>query len=260
MSNEAVHNATVSRDEQKILVARTAIDDLIAGGIIHSGMKIGLGTGSTAMPAVSRLAEHLKNGDITDIRAVATSFQTTIACEELEIPVFSMNAREIGGHLDLAIDGADEISPEKHLIKGGGAALLREKIVAYNADHFVVVADESKAVPDLATRFPLPVEVVSEARTSVTAALAALGASVTLRLAVKKAGPVITDNGNLILDCLWPALNSGAPHDTAGKTPIDPACLENEINKIAGVVENGFFTRNIPTVYIAHADGSIEKR
>lgn len=246
-------NNPVSQNEQKKLVARQAIDDLVAGGLIFSGMKIGLGTGSTAMPAVTRLAELIKEGKLSGIRAVATSFQTTIACEELGIPVFSMNAREIGGRLDLAIDGADEISPDRHLIKGGGAALLLEKIVAYNSARFVIIADGSKAVPSLGTGFALPVEVIAEARVSVTAALTALGAAVVLRQGVRKAGPVITDNGNLIVDCLWKA---GAD----GKSPINPADMEVKINAIVGVVENGFFTRNSPIVYIAHADGSVEKR
>jgi len=246
-------NNAVSQNEQKKLVARHAVDDLVAGGLIFSGMKIGLGTGSTAMPAVTRLSELIKEGKLSGIRAVATSFQTTIACEELGIPVFSMNAREIGGRLDLAIDGADEISPDRHLIKGGGAALLLEKIVAYNSARFVIIADGSKAVPSLGTGFALPVEVIAEARVSVTAALSALGAAVTLRQGVRKAGPVITDNGNLIVDCLWKA---GAD----GKSPIKPADMEVKINAIVGVVENGFFTRNSPTVYIAHSDGSVEKQ
>lgn len=248
-----MQNNGISRDEQKTLAARTAVDDLVKRGELRSGMKLGLGTGSTAMPAVSRIAELLKEGTLSGIRAVATSFQTTIACENLGIPVYSMNSREIEGKLDLAIDGADEISPEKHLIKGGGAALLLEKIVAYNSDRFVVVADESKTVPHLGTRFALPVEVVAEARTSVTAALESLGAKVTLREGVRKAGPVVTDNGNLILDCLWTA-------DAAGGSPADPVELEARIDGIVGVVENGFFTRKVPTVYVAHADGTVERR
>lgn len=243
-------NETLSRDEQKVRAARNAIEDLYKRSLIRSGMKIGLGTGSTAMPAVARLAELIRDEGLTGIRAVATSFQTTIACEGLGIPVFSMNSREIGGRLDLAIDGADEISPAKHLIKGGGAALLLEKIVAYNADAFVIVADESKAVDSLGTGFPVPVEVIPEARVPVMAAIAALGGTAVLREGVRKAGPVITDNGNLILDCLW-GKTGGAP---------DPVELERKINAIVGVVDNGLFTARVPTVYIAHADGSIERR
>ena len=236
----------ISQAEQKALVGKVAIDSLIEKGLIFSGMKIGLGTGSTAMPAVSRLAERIKDGTLKDIKAVATSFQTSIACEELGIPVFSMNAKEIGGKLDLAIDGADEINPDKQLIKGGGAALLLEKIVAYNAKTFVIVADSSKTVPSIGTKFALPVEIIAEARTSVFAALQNLGASCTLRQGVKKAGPVIKDNGNLIADIVW-------------QTPPDAAKMESEINKIVGVVENGFFTANKPIVYVAQADGTVKE-
>jgi len=243
----------ISQTEQKKLAAQFAIDDLVELGLIFSGMKIGLGTGSTAMPAVTRLAEHIREGRLSGIRAVATSFQTTIACEELGIPVFSMNSREIGGSLDLAIDGADEVSPSKNLIKGGGAALLLEKIIAYNSKIFVIVADESKAVSSLGIKFPLPVEIIAEARVSAVAALSSLGATATLREGVRKAGPVITDNGNLIVDCLWAAKEDGS-------SPVDPAAMERAIDDIVGVVENGFFTRNKPMVYVAHADGSVEKR
>ena len=238
--------------EEKERAARFAVDDLIGRGAIFSGMKIGLGTGSTAMPAVRRLAERIAEGAVSGIRAVATSFQTTIECERLGIPVFSMNSKEIGGRLDLAIDGADAISPKKHLIKGGGAALLLEKIVAYNSAVFVIVADSSKEAPHLGTAFPLPVEVVPEARVSASKSLAALGAKPVLREGVKKAGPVITDNGNLILDCLWEA----TPEE---KSPIDPAEMEAAIGLIPGVVENGFFTKNIPTVYIAARDGGVRR-
>lgn len=242
-------NNAMTVEDQKKLVAIHALDDLVAQKILRSGMKVGLGTGSTAMPAVHRLAQLLSEGKLSGIRAVSTSFQTTIACEELGIPVFSLNSREIGGYLDLVIDGADEVDPENNLIKGGGAALLLEKIVAYNAERFVVLADESKAVRDLGTRFPLPVEVIPEARISVTEKLFRLGATAAVRYGVKKAGPVITDNGNIILDCLW-----------VPNAKVDPRKMEIAINEIVGVVENGFFTKIRPTVYLAHADGTVERR
>lgn len=242
----------LSQSEQKVLVATTAIDRLFEKGLIFSGMKIGLGTGSTAMPAVKRLAELIDEGKIKDIKAVATSFQTTLACEELKIPVFSLSSSEIGGKLDLAIDGADEISAENHLIKGGGAAHLKEKLVEYNAEKLVIIADESKVVEDLGTVFPLPVEVIPEARLSVMQALEVLGANCKIREGVKKAGPVVTDNGNLIIDCLWDKVD--------GKSPVNPMLLEDEINKIVGVVENGFFTKKMPLVFIGKAVGSVEER
>lgn len=237
----------LSQNEQKILAAKTAVDTLIEQGEIFSGMKIGLGTGSTAMPAVRRLSERIADGTLKDIKATATSFQTTLACEELGIPVYTLNDRAISGSLDLAIDGADEITPENNLIKGGGAALLREKIVEYNARTLVIVADESKAVEHMGTKFPLPVEIIPEARVSVTRALEKLGAKCVLREGVRKAGPVITDNGNMILDCTW-------------EKPVDPAKMEDEIDSITGVVECGFFTKNRPQVFIARADGSVEHR
>ena len=199
----------LSQKEQKELVGKTAIDTLIKMGMIKSGMKLGLGRGSTAMPAVKALAERISDGTLKDIKVVATSFQTEIACENYGIPVFSLNSRQIAGHLDLAVDGADEITPQKHLIKGGGGAHLREKLVEYNAERFVVVADETKKVASLGTKFPLPVEIVMEARVSAIKALEALGAECSIREGVKKAGPVISDNGNLIVDCLW-------------KKPVDP--------------------------------------
>lgn len=239
--------AELSQAEQKKLVGAYAVDKLLEEGLIFSGMKIGLGTGSTAMPAVERLAHHLHSGTIKDIKAVATSFQTTIACEQLGIPVYSMNATVIGGQLDLAIDGADEISPENHLIKGGGAALLLEKIVAYNAKQFVVVADSSKDVPHLGTGFALPVEIIAEARSSLVRQLEELGAQCSLREGVRKAGPVVTDNGNLILDLLW-------------KESVDAASLEDRIKGLVGVVEVGFFTKNKPRCCIARKDGSVTVR
>ena len=237
----------LSKDEQKVLAASSAVDTLITEGKIFSGMKIGLGTGSTAMPAVTRLAERIADGTLHDIKAVATSFQTTLACEELGIPVYTLNDRAIAGHLDLAIDGADEIGVGNSLIKGGGAALLREKIIAYNSKFFAIVADESKAVKSHGTGFALPVEIIAEARVPVEKALASLGAECTLREGVRKAGPVITDNGNMILDCLW-------------KAPVSASEMEDKINAITGVVECGFFTKIHPVAFIAHADGSVEIR
>lgn len=226
----------MTQSEQKELVASTAVDTLINEGKIFSGMKIGLGTGSTAIPAVKHLAKRINDGTLKDIKAVVTSFGTQNLCEELNIPVYSMNDKVIGGHLDLAIDGADEVDPDNNVIKGGGAALLREKIVAYNSTLFVIVADSTKIVDSLGTKFPLPVEIVGGARVPVEKALNSIGAECVLREGVRKCGPVITDNGNQILDILW-------------KSPVNPAEMEDKINSIVGVVENGFFTKNKPVVF-----------
>lgn len=237
----------MTQNEQKELVASTAIDTLIKDKKIFSGMKIGLGTGSTAIPAVKHLAKRINDGTLKDIKAVVTSFGTQNLCEELGIPVYSMNDKIIDGHLDLAIDGADEVDPKNNVIKGGGAALLREKIVAYNSDQFVVVADSTKIVDSLGTKFPLPVEIIGEARVPVAKALNALGAECTLREGVKKCGPVITDNGNQILDIVW-------------KNPVDSELMEDKINSIVGVVEVGFFTKNKPIVFTMDSNEKVIQR
>ena len=237
----------MTQAEQKVLVATTAIDTLIEKGKIFSGMKIGLGTGSTAMPAVKRLAERIQCGDLKDIKAVVTSFQTQNACLDYGIPVYSLNDKIIGGQLDLAIDGADEVDPQCNCIKGGGAAHVREKLVEYNSKVFVVIADSSKSVETIGTKFPVPVEIIGEARIPVTNALNALGAKCVLREGVRKCGPVITDNGNQILDCTW-------------EKPINVPEFEDKINGIVGVVENGLFTKNKPIVFIAKEDGTVETR
>lgn len=238
---------SLNQSEQKILAARTAVETLVKKGLVFSGMKIGLGTGSTALPAVKRLAEYIADGTLKNIKAVATSFQTENACIDWNVPVYSFKDRLIDGELDLAIDGADEIDSENNCIKGGGAALLREKIVAYNAKKFVIVADSSKAVETLGTKFALPVEFIPEAYVPVKKALEKLSAKVLLREGVRKCGPVITDNGNQIVDCLW-------------ENPVDAAKMEDVIDDITGVVEVGFFTKNKPLAFIGKEDGSVEIR
>lgn len=235
----------MTQNEQKVLVANTAVDKLLEEGKIFDGMKIGLGTGSTAMPAVKRLAEHIQNGKVKDVKAVVTSFQTAVACQELGIPVYTLNDKIIGGQLDIAIDGADEVDDDCNCIKGGGAAHLREKLVEYNSKIFVVIGDSSKAVKTIGTQFRVPVEIIGDARVPVTQALNKLGADCVLREGVKKAGPVITDNGNMILDCHW-------------ESPINVAEMEDKINQIVGVVENGLFSKNKPIVFIAQDDGTVD--
>ena len=231
----------------KEMVGRAAVEALV-----KSGMKLGLGTGSTAIPAVQHIGALLQEGRLKGILAVPTSFQTSIECEKWGIPLFTLNSKEIGGALDLTIDGADEVDPKNRLIKGGGGALLLEKIVAYASASYAIVVDESKLTGNLGIKFPVPVEIVPEARIPVTLALEKLGAEVMLREAVRKAGPVITDRGNLLLDIRF-------------KSPVDPCSMEAELNRIPGVVENGFFTGPhdrslVPRVFIGRADGTLEVR
>jgi ribose 5-phosphate isomerase A len=235
---------------------QTAIKEMTARetveAMVKSGMKLGLGTGSTAIHAVRHVGALLNEGKLSGIMAVSTSFQTSIECEKLGIPLFTLNSKEIGGTLDLSIDGADEVDPKNRLIKGGGGALLLEKIAAYASAFYVIVADESKIVENLGLRFPVPVEVVPDARVPVTLALEKLGAEVTLREAIRKAGPVITDHGNLLLDIRF-------------KEAVDPALMETELNRIPGVVENGFFIwppvrLPRPVIFIGHQDGKVQRR
>ena len=241
------NKANIDQKAIKEMVGREAVEALV-----KSGMKLGLGTGSTAIPAVRHIGSLLNEGKLKNLLAVPTSFQTSIECEKCGIPLFSLNSKEIGGRLDLTIDGADEVDPENRLIKGGGGALLLEKIVAYASASYAIVVDESKIVSALGLAFPVPVEVIPAARVTVTMALEKLGAQVTLREALRKAGPVITDNGNLLLDILF-------------KEAVNPTVLEAEINCIPGVVENGFFTgpakcRLRPHVFIGKMDGRVERR
>jgi ribose 5-phosphate isomerase A len=215
--------------------------------MVKSGMKLGLGTGSTAIHAVRRVGELLAGGKLKDISVFATIFQTEIECEKLNIPFYTLNSRQLSGGLDLTIDGADEVDPHNYLIKGGGGAHLIEKIAAYASASFAVIVNDSKIVEHLGIKFPVPVEVVPEARVQATNQLDKLGATVMLREAVRKAGPVITEHGNLILDIRF-------------SSPIDPVFMETEINRIPGVVENGLFTKNPPVVFFIRNDGTVETR
>jgi ribose 5-phosphate isomerase A len=226
---------------------KEAAGKAVVDAMVKSGMKLGLGTGSTAIHAVRRVGELLAQGALRDISAFATSFQTEIECEKLNIPFYSLNSRQLSSGLDLTIDGADEVDPQNRLVKGGGGALLIEKLAAYASSSYAIIVDESKLAERIGMGFPVPVEVVPSARVQAARVLEKFGAAVMLREAVRKAGPVITEHGNIILDIRF-------------GFPVDPAQMETEINQIPGVVENGFFTRKPPVVYIARSNGTIETR
>jgi ribose 5-phosphate isomerase A len=208
------------QDQMKQAVAQAAVEQ------IHDGMVVGLGSGSTAALMIQALGAKLQRGELRDIVGVTTSFQGEVLAAELGIPLRSLNAIE---RIDLAIDGADEVDPSFQLIKGGGACHVQEKLVACRADRFVVVVDASKLVQTLNLGFLLPVEVLPGAWRQVQAQLAAMGGDAQLRMAVKKAGPVVTDQGNLVLDVKF----------AGGIT--DPVSLEKAINNLPGVLENGLF-------------------
>lgn len=228
------------RTRMKEAAGRAAVDALA-----RSGMKLGLGTGSTAIFAVRRVGELMAQGALRDISAFATSLQTEMECEKLGIPFFPLNSGRLSGSLDLTIDGADEVDALGRLVKGGGGALLVEKLAAYNSGAYAIAVDESKLVQALGLRFPVPVEVAPCARLAVARAIEGLGARAVLREALRKAGPVITENGNLILDALFDA-------------PADPAAMEAALNLIPGVMENGFFARKPATVFVGRSNGAVD--
>ncbi len=196
-----------------------------AAALVQSGTIVGLGTGSTTAYAIEYLGNRLKSGEIKDIQGIPTSFQAEVLAKQYGIPLTTLDAVD---HIDIAIDGADEVDPQKNLIKGGGAAHTREKIVDSLAERFVVVVDGNKIVDRLGSTFLLPVEVIPMAMTPVMRAIEKLGGKPELRMGVKKAGPVITDQGNMVIDVKFDSIDN-------------PAELEKTLNNIPGVLENGLF-------------------
>lgn len=196
-----------------------------AAALVKSGTIVGLGTGSTTAYAIEYLGNRLKSGEITDIQGIPTSFQAEVLAKKYGIPLTTLDAVD---HIDIAIDGADEVDPQKNLIKGGGAAHTREKVVDALADQFIVVVDGNKLVDRLGSTFLLPVEVIPMAITPVMRAIEKLGGKPELRMGVKKAGPVITDQGNMVIDVKFDSIDN-------------PAELEKTLNNIPGVLENGLF-------------------
>ena len=192
---------------------------------VQSGTIVGLGTGSTTAYALQYLGERLKSGDLKDIKGVPTSFQAEVLAKQYGIPLTTLDDVD---HIDVAIDGADEVDPNKNLIKGGGAAHTREKIVDALAEQFIVVVDSTKLVDRLGSTFLLPVEVIPMAISPVMRAIEKLGGKPELRMGVRKAGPVITDQGNMVIDVKFDSID-------------DPAGLEKTLNNIPGVLENGLF-------------------
>ncbi|MFP4121397.1 ribose-5-phosphate isomerase RpiA [Coleofasciculus sp.] len=192
---------------------------------VQSGTIVGLGTGSTTAYAIQYIGDRIKKGDLKDIKGIPTSFQAEVLAKEHGIPLTSLDAVD---HIDVAIDGADEVDPQKNLIKGGGAAHTREKVVDSLADQFIVVVDSGKLVERLGSTFKLPVEVIPMAYAPVMRAIEKLGGKPELRMGVKKAGPVVTDQGNMVIDVTFDSMDN-------------PGELEKTINNIPGVLENGLF-------------------
>ena len=193
---------------------------------VTSEMIVGLGSGSTSAIMIKTLANKIKVGELKNIRGVPTSFQSEVLALELGIPLIDLASVS---KIDLAIDGADEVNPAYQLIKGGGACHVREKLVASKANRLLIVVDQTKLVQNLNEVFPLPVEVLPSAWKQVKDVIEEMDAKCKLRMAEKKAGPVVTDEGNLVLDVLF---NGGIKN---------PKEIELQINNIPGVLENGLF-------------------
>jgi ribose 5-phosphate isomerase A len=206
---------------------------------VASGMVLGLGTGSTVAHLLTLLGESLRSRALSDIVGVPTSVHTERQAASLGIPLIGLGERE---RIDLTIDGADEISPELDLIKGGGGALLREKMVAQASARVVIIADESKRVARLGTTFALPIETVRWGWESHARFLRSLGAEVALRAAAD-GKPVASDNGHVFLDCRF---RDGIE---------DPVALEERLAHRAGVVETGLFLGLADEAVVATATG-----
>jgi ribose 5-phosphate isomerase A len=214
-----------------------------AAELVSDGMTLGLGTGSTVFFTLQRLAERIREEGLA-VRGVPTSLDTERKALELGIPLTSL---EEVARLDLTIDGADEVDPDFHLVKGGGGALLREKVVASVSAREAIVVGPDKLVERLAARFPLPIEVVPFARPVVARALRELGFEPHLRVR-QPAEAYRTDNGNEILDARFPG---GLE---------DPADMEQRLLALPGVVECGLFVGLCQVLVIGHPDGRVEVR
>ena len=222
--------------QMKQAVASAAVNQ------IKDGMVLGLGSGSTAALMIEGLGAKLASGELKDIVGVTTSFQGEVLAAQLGIPLRSLNAVD---RIDLAIDGADEVDPSFQLIKGGGACHVQEKLVACRADRFVVVVDSTKLVNRLNLGFLLPVEVLPGAWRQIQGQLQGMGGQADLRMAQRKAGPVVTDQGNLVLDVKF---SDGI---------ADPVGLEREINNLPGVLENGLFVNITDQVLVGEINDGV---
>jgi ribose 5-phosphate isomerase A len=235
----------LSQDELKKMVGYKSVDDYV-----KSGMVVGLGTGSTAAFAVDRLGELLKSGELKDILAIPTSIRTKEQAESLGIPLVTLDTHS---KLDVAIDGADEVDPDLNLVKGGGGALLREKMVEVCAEKFIVIVDESKITDGLGPGFPIPVEITPFCHEHTLRLVGSLpsceGCEPILRMGSSSSNKpdgdeiAVTDNGNYIVDLHF-------------KEAIkDPVTMANELKNTVGVVDHGLFCGMTSAVIIAGKDG-----
>jgi len=237
--------STLTQDELKKLVGYKAVDDYV-----RSNMVVGLGTGSTAYFAVERVGQKLKSGELKNVICIPTSERTKEQALSLNIPLVTLNEKS---RLDVAIDGADDVDPLLSLVKGGGGALLREKMVEAVADKFICIVDESKLSKGLGPNFPLPVEItpfcyehtrkVIESLPSVKGCKAVLRKGSTSNNKADGENIAVTDNGNYIVDLFFDA------------PLVDVRKANEELKKTVGVVETGLFVDMTHAVIVAGKSG-----
>ena len=220
-----------NQDELKKKAAERAVD------FIESGMVLGLGTGSTANFAIERIGEKIRSGDLQGIVGIPSSGRTANLARKLNIALTDLVTNPA---IDLTIDGADEVDPDLNVIKGGGGALLCEKIVAQASRRNIIIVDESKLSPQLGTKWALPIEVVPFACKTEQIFLESIGASVALRQDTDK-DPYLTNQKNYILDANFGPIS-------------DPGALVADLNARAGIVEHGLFLGLATDVIVAGQD------
>jgi len=211
-----------------------------AAEYVEDGMVVGLGTGSTAKYAIEKIGQRKREEDL-DIVGIPTSVETEERAKKAGIELVELDQAD---KIDLTIDGADEVDPEMNLIKGGGGALLREKIIAHNSRNYIVIVDPSKMVDHLGESFDLPVETLSLWQKGISGQIEKLGCEAELR---RVDGSIYkTDNGNNILDCKFGEIK-------------DPKGLSKKLNSIPGVIENGLFLDLVDKIIIGNEKGFEEK-
>jgi len=223
----------LEREELKKLAGEKAVEH------IKDGMIVGLGTGSTVEYTLRKLGKLIKEKKL-NIKGIPTSIHTKRIAKEENIQLTTLDENPV---INLTIDGADEVDSYLNLIKGGGGALTREKIIAFNSEKVIIVVDDSKVVKALGIDFALPIEVVKFAWQSTKETLKGFGCEVNLR-EIMDNEPYITDNGNYILDCEFERITN-------------PEELEKEINNIPGVVENGLFVGLVDEVIVGGKQGIV---